>query len=404
MSGKSVAQPLIVDDEVALFPAETGSATSLNIAYGNGVYLVTWKNRGFYPVQPAFAARVSPAGIALDAAPIPIGDAIDPRVDFDGTEFFIATRDDTYYERWTRVHPVTGVVRTGVYDADPIVGEELVEDVVCTTDGCAALISARVDFHMYYSDSISLSLFRPEGGGGVLIRAGYDARGHEICHRFGSPRAVARGTQLEVVFSCTPEIPLVPEEHDLGYGLRDVFAMTMPAYGEPVSRGVAVGRTSLIEVAPNVACSESDCVYVWSETNGARASLRTNGGERIVGAGSTSLAFDGTEFILSWDDGGQWMAYLNSDGTFASERQWVGGGFGPIASAGDGTALNVFRSGGLKLRRIDRRSECSTSSRSLQKSVVGRADGHRGDRRGGEVVIFLAHARKEYEAVVDALS
>ncbi|MEM9074678.1 MAG: hypothetical protein AAGE52_39650, partial [Myxococcota bacterium] len=45
-----------------------------------------------------------------------------------------------------------------------------------------------------------------------------------------------------------------------------------------------------------------------------------------------------------------------------SERQWVGGGFGPIASAGDGTALNVFRSGGLKLRRIDRRSECSASS------------------------------------------
>src|SRR5512144_1080434 len=102
---RSGESPLVAagDDAVvagggtAVFPPPSGSQTGYAVAWDGTNYLVVWADVRGTTGSDVRAARVSPAGTVVDAAPIVVsaatGDQVLPSVAFDGTNYLVVWQD-----------------------------------------------------------------------------------------------------------------------------------------------------------------------------------------------------------------------------------------------------------------------------------------------------------------------
>ena len=117
------------------FPITSTPQNEFNprLAFGAGVYLVTWESDGGAPVR---AARVSTSGTVLDPTPLELGTApgqTSPAVGFDGTQFLVA-----YSASGTNGREIFGahVRADGTIPAAPFLISNAVKDQHSPAVGC----------------------------------------------------------------------------------------------------------------------------------------------------------------------------------------------------------------------------------------------------------------------------
>jgi len=244
----------MIDTSNALVPAP-GSQSSAAIGFDGTNYLVVWEDQRGGGSPDIVGARVTPGGAVLDPAGFTISQATydqrHPAVAFDGTNYLVVW-DDT---------------RRGVLD---IYGARV-------TPGAAVLDPA-----------------------GVLIaQATNDRR---------NPAVAFDGTDFLVVW----------EDDRNGLDSTDVYGARVTTGGTVLdTAGIVVSRAPVGQFAPAVGFDGTNCLVAWHDTRsgaadifGARVApdgtvLDPNGRNISLAEGqqtSPAIAFDGTNYLVVWQD------------------------------------------------------------------------------------------------------
>ena len=304
----------VTPDGTVLDPAGIPISTIANyqwfpsVAFDGINYLVVWQDLrgGFY--DGIYGTRVTSTGIVLDPTSITISTATStqysPSVAFDGTNYFVVWQDgrndSSYYDIYgARVTP-TGVVldSTGIH----ISTEASVRGLPSVAfDGVNYLV-VWLDGRNVYSCDIYGARVTPAGA--VLDTAGFIIS--TAAYEPGSPSVAFDGTNYLVAW------------YDFRSSSYDIYGARVTTTGVVLDpAGIAISTALDEQCSPSVAFDGTNYLVVWHDFRrgswdiyGARVSLA---GAVLDSAGipisteaseecSPSVAFDGANYLVIWED------------------------------------------------------------------------------------------------------
>jgi large repetitive protein len=293
---------------IAISPAQGGQYRPA-VAYGGASYLATWDNYRNSD-DDVCGARVTPAGVVLDSSGIDVSlaanDQQSPAIAFDGTNFLVAWQDYRDGSGFTDIYGARVSPEGAVLDPTGFVISHAADD-----QRDPALVFDGANFLVVWDDGrdggdwdILGARVTPQG---ILL----DSAGFVISHaQFPQcyPAVASSGTNCFVVWydwrnDCvTPKI----------YGAR-----VTPQGTVLDTEGIAISRTSSDQYYPAVASDGTNYLVVWSDWGsgsgnvfGARVTPQGTVLDSVgfdisrapSGASSPDLCFDGTNYLVVWDD------------------------------------------------------------------------------------------------------
>jgi len=294
----------VLDPAGIVISTAANGQTSPAVVWDGANYLAVWADqRG--DTSDVYAARVTPAGIVLDPAGIPVSTATgfqgEPAVTFDGTNYLVVWTDlrngdsDIYGARVTRDG---AVVDTSGLALVAIAAEQTAPAVVY--DGANVLLVWEDTRSDVFGDIYGT---RVTSQGAVLDSAGFPIS--SATQWQGSP-AIARGdTDVMVVW------------HDTRVSyFADVYGARVTSTGEVLDpAGIGISTLDNYQWFPKVAFDGTSYLVVWQDEHGhgliCGGRVGSDGSVLDpqgfpIGAGerqsSPAVAFDGTYYATVWND------------------------------------------------------------------------------------------------------
>jgi hypothetical protein len=325
----TIGPEIAVDTPV---PSEAGGQQNTPVTAFDGTnYLVVWVDGRNAPLgDDIWGARVSPAGAVLDPNGIlicsAVGEQVAPSIAFDGTNYLIVWQDfrnapgsvDLY---GARVSPAAAVLDPGGF----VVGSGgSSSQPAITFDGTnyfAVWTDARSGSHIYGS--------RISPAGVVL-----DASGIAVSPLTGTQDSPA------VTFGSGNSLVTWVDRNQSGSSGPDLYGRLVSKAGVLVGTGpIAITVATGTQDSPALAFDGSNFLAVWVDggaTHGARISaagtLLDASGITIAGGSNPGVAFDGTNYVIARSGGSPNQVYA----TRLSPAGVVLDGYGVLLGTGFG--------------------------------------------------------------------
>ena len=273
------------------------------VAFDGTTYLVVWEEQRPAASRDIYAARVSEAGVVLDAVGIPISKAAGnqraPAVAFDGSSFLVVWQDDR--------SPSTG---PDVYGARVSTAGLLLDPGGIPI---SAAPGVQLEAAITGTGSGSLVVWT-EGGAASDIRGARVSSAGTVLDPGGLTVSAGTGAQLDSATAFGGAGSLVVwEDHRSGSG-ADLYAARVSSAGAVLDpAGIAVAAGAGDERNGAVAVDGAAFLAAWDVTSDVQA-RRVSAAGALLGSGPSAVAaapgsqtrpavaFDGVNFLAAWQD------------------------------------------------------------------------------------------------------
>jgi hypothetical protein len=298
---------IVLDRTGIAISRATAGQYSPAIAFDGTNYLVVWHDTRNGSADDIYGARVTPAGVVLDAAGIPIsldaGGQFSPSVAYDGTNYFVVWTDGRYGGGQTDVFGARVTTAGAVLDTAGIAvrtGAYLQQSPVLAFDGSNYLVAWQ---HLIVTGYADIHASRVSTSGVVLDSIVVCAADSEQA----APAVAFDGTNYFVVWQDERNGP-----SDDIYGARVSTAGSVLDPG-----GIVVSSAGTWQEAPALAFDGTNYLVSWQDlrtmSNDIYAARVNPGGTVLDSTGFVvseatntqslpALAFDGINYLAVWND------------------------------------------------------------------------------------------------------
>ncbi|WP_163999301.1 Ig-like domain-containing protein [Pyxidicoccus caerfyrddinensis] len=299
---------VVLDASAFAISTESQSQETPSVASNGTDYLIVWEDARLNDAGDIFGARVTSTGAVVDASGFAISTIYNgqtrPSVAFNGTDFYVAWQDarsslDIYGARVTTTGEVLD--SSGVVLSTAANGQSFPEVASNGTDYLVVWSG-----HRQQDNSAAIFGVRVSGSGEVLDASGLEISpaGNHLFHKVAS-----NGTDYLVVWEDVTEI----ESRVMGARITG-GGVILDAQGLVLS-----APTVRSSSAPSVASNGTDYLVVWN-TRPGETSLSTISGTRVTSAGAVldasrltisgppalvdapAVASNGTDYLVVWQD------------------------------------------------------------------------------------------------------